>query len=214
MKHLFHLEMRSNSMRKKNEYIFSAISEYISEYKEHNNIAPSVQEIADHVGISKATASRYLSCMREDGIIEYGGHRSISMLKSDERNNTSIKVPILGRIACGIPKFAEENIEEYVRLPTSLFGHGNYFILRANGNSMIDADIEDGDLILVRQQNYADSGQIVVALVGDEATLKRYYPEPQKKRIRLHPENCEMEDIYVDHCLIQGIATKVIKSVD
>lgn len=78
---------------------------------------------------------------------------------------------------------------------------------------MIDADIYDGDLVLIRQQNYADEGQIVVALMEDEATLKRYYPEPESHRVRLHPENEAMNDIYVDDCIIQGVAVKVIKGL-
>ena len=78
---------------------------------------------------------------------------------------------------------------------------------------MINVGIDDGDLVLIRQQSYADAGQIVVALIEDEATLKRYYPEPEKKRVRLHPENDEMSDIYVSDCLIQGVAFKVIKNL-
>ena len=122
--------------------------------------------------------------------------------------------PILGKVSCGVPKFAEENIEEYVRLPVALFGRGQFFILRANGDSMIEADINDGDLVLIRQQNYADEGQIVVALMDDEATLKRYYPEPENQRIRLHPENCQMDDIFVSDCIIQGVAVKVLKDLE
>ena len=122
--------------------------------------------------------------------------------------------PILGKVSCGVPKFAEENIEEYVRLPVALFGRGQFFILRANGASMIEADINDGDLVLIRQQNYADEGQIVVALMDDEATLKRYYPEPENQRIRLHSENSQMDDIYVSDCIIQGVAVKVLKDLE
>ena len=77
---------------------------------------------------------------------------------------------------------------------------------------MIEAGIDDGDLVLVRHQNHADPGQIVVALIGeDEATLKRFYPEPSKGIIRLHPENSKMEDIYAENCLIQGVACMVVK---
>lgn len=86
-------------------------------------------------------------------------------------------------------------------------------LLHANGESMIDAGIEDGDLVLVSKQNYADEGQIVVALIDDEATLKRYYPEPQKHRVRLHPENKTMKDIYAENCIIQGVAVKVLKDL-
>ena len=101
-----------------------------------------------------------------------------------------------------------------MRLPVALFGRGQFFILRANGASMIEADINDGDLVLIRQQNYADEGQIVVALMDDEATLKRYYPEPENQRIRLHPENSQMDDIYVSDCIIQGVAVKVLKDLE
>ena len=79
---------------------------------------------------------------------------------------------------------------------------------------MIEAGIDDGDLVLIRQQNYADDGQIVVALMEDEATLKRFYPEPEKHRVRLHPENSAMEDIIVDNCVIQGVAVKVLKDLE
>ena len=135
-------------------------------------------------------------------------------MTSTKTKAAAIRVPVLGTIACGIPKFAEENIEDYVRLPVALFGKGNFFILRAYGDSMIEAGIDNGDLVLIRQQNYADEGQIVVALMEDEATLKRFYPEPKKHRIRLHPENSRMDDIYVDNCEIQGVAVKVLKDLE
>ena len=100
-----------------------------------------------------------------------------------------------------------------MRLPIALFGQGDFYILRANGDSMIDANINHGDLVVVRQQDYAEEGQIVVALIEDEATLKRYYPEPERQRVRLHPENPKLQDIYVDDCSIQGVAVKVLKDL-
>ena len=139
-----------------------------------------------------------------------GGHRSIVLKKS---NIKSIRVPVLGAVACGLPKFAEENIEEFVRLPSSLFGDGDFYILRADGDSMKDAGIDSGDLVLIKHVTAAEPGNIVVALVGDEATLKRFYPEPRQNRIRLHPENADYEDIYVGSCEIQGIAVKVLKDL-
>lgn len=200
-------------MRTQNPRLYPKIAEFIDEYRDQYNLAPSVQEVANYLGVSKATASRYLCRMREEGTVACNGYRSISTLESKENPRQTVKVAVLGRVSCGIPKFAEENIEEYVRLPVALFGRGDFFILRANGDSMIDAGIDDNDLVIVRQQNYADPGQIVVALVENEATLKRYYPEPRNKRIRLHPENKNLEDIYVDNCLIQGVAVKVIKDL-
>ena len=198
-------------MRSKDKTLMAAIEKFVSDYTDSNGISPTMQEGADGVGSSKATVQRYIAQLCEDGILDYSGYRTMTSTKTKA---AAIRVPVLGTIACGIPKFAEENIEEYVRLPVALFGKGNFFILRAYGDSMIEAGIDNGDLVLIRQQNYADEGQIVVALMEDEATLKRFYPEPKKHRIRLHPENSRMDDIYVDNCEIQGVAVKVLKDLE
>lgn len=198
-------------MRSKDKTLMADIEKFVSDYTDSNGISPTMQEVADGVGSSKATVQRYIAQLCEDGILDYSGYRTMTSTKTKA---AAIRVPVLGTIACGIPKFAEENIEEYVRLPVALFGKGNFFILRAYGDSMIEAGIDNGDLVLIRQQNYADEGQIVVALMEDEATLKRFYPEPKKHRIRLHPENSRMDDIYVDNCEIQGVAVKVLKDLE
>lgn len=198
-------------MRSKDKTLMAAIEKFVSDYTDSNGISPTMQEVADGVGSSKATVQRYIAQLCDDGILDYSGYRTMTSTKTKA---AAIRVPVLGTIACGIPKFAEENIEEYVRLPVALFGKGNFFILRAYGDSMIEAGIDNGDLVLIRQQNYADEGQIVVALMENEATLKRFYPEPQKHRIRLHPENSRMDDIYVDNCEIQGVAVKVLKDLE
>lgn len=198
-------------MRSKDKTLMAAIEKFVSDYTDSNGISPTMQEVADGVGSSKATVQRYIAQLCDDGILDYSGYRTMTSTKTKA---AAIRVPVLGTIACGIPKFAEENIEEYVRLPVALFGKGNFFILRAYGDSMIEAGIDNGDLVMIRQQNYADEGQIVVALMEDEATLKRFYPEPKKHRIRLHPENSRMDDIYVDNCEIQGVAVKVLKDLE
>lgn len=201
-------------MSTKSDESIKRIEDFIDDFKSKNGIAPSVREIESGTGISKSAVARYLSYMNEQGIIEYKGSRNIETRESRRLKNETITAPVLGSISCGIPKFAEENIEEYIRLPIALFGKGDYFILHANGDSMIDAGIHDGDLVLIRKQNHAEAGQIVVALIEDEATLKRYYPEPHNHRIRLHPENKALEDIYVNSCIIQGIAAQVIVNLD
>lgn len=157
----------------------------------------------------QTTAYRYVNTLIERGELDFSGRRSV---KVSEISAPIVRTPVLGRVACGIPKYAEENIEEYVKLPVAIFGKGDFYLLRANGDSMIEAGIEDNDLVLIRRQDTAEAGQIVVALVDDEATLKRFYPEQQ--RIRLHPENRAMKDIYVDSCEIQGVAIKVIKDLE
>ena len=198
-------------MRSKDKTLMAAIEKFVCDYTDKTGISPTMQEVADGVGSSKATVQRYLAQLCEDGVLDYSGYRTMTSTKTKMQ---AVRVPVLGTIACGIPKYAEENIEEYVRLPVALFGQGNFFILRAYGDSMVEAGIGDGDLVLIRQQNYADEGQIVVALIEDDATLKRFYPEPENGIIRLHPENHTMEDIIVENCIIQGVAVKVLKDLE
>lgn len=197
-------------MRSKNKALMTEIERFVSTFTDNYGISPTMQEVADSVGVSKATVHRYITQLCDEGRMDFSGVRTMASTKTKAQ---AISVPILGEIACGIPKFAEENIEEYVRLPVALFGRGNFFILRAYGDSMVEAGIDDGDLVLIRQQDNAEEGQIVVALIDDEATLKRFYPEPENHRIRLHPENSHMNDIFVDRCEIQGIAVKVLKEL-
>lgn len=199
-------------MRKRNVELMNRIIEFAEQYYLENSSSPSVRTIADRFGIGVSTAYRYLLEMDERGLITYDGKR-ISNDRIEKLNSNSgvIRAAVVGSIACGIPNLAEENVEEYVSLPRSMFGDGEFFILRANGESMIDAGIETGDLVVIRKQACAEDGQIVVALVEDEATLKRLYRE--KGKVKLHPENRAMDDIIVDDCTIQGVAVKVIKDL-
>lgn len=201
-------------MRSKNPAYFELLVRFIDDYIDSYGRSPSTQEIAGGTGLSPATVSRYLSHMRENGMIDYSGHRNITTKRNSVSAAETNGVPVLGAVSCGIPKFAEENIEEYVKLPVALFGRGDFFLLRASGDSMIEAGIDDGDMVLVKRQDYAQPGQIVVALMDEEATLKRYFPEPQDGFIRLHPENKDLDDIIVESCLIQGVAVNVIKGLN
>ena len=201
-------------MRSKNNEYFVLIEGFVDAYIDSHGISPSTREIATGTGLSTATVSRYMSYMRENGMIDYAGQRNIITKRRRISTMASVSVPLLGAVSCGIPKFAEGNIEEYVQLPVSLFGKGEFFLLRANGDSMIEAGINHGDLVLVRCQDHALPGQIVVALIGDdEATLKRFFPEPSKGIIRLHPENSKLDDIIVENCVIQGVAVHVLKDL-
>lgn len=199
-------------MRSKNVNLMRQIKEFVESYYMVEYRSPSIAKIAENVGLAKSTTHGYLLEMRERGMLSYDG-KKISTEMTEKMKPNVTRAAVLGSVACGEPRFAEENIEEYVSLPESLFGKGDFYILRANGDSMIDAGIDDGDLVVIRQQSSADDGQVVVALIDDEATLKRYYRDDRNQRIRLHPENETMEDIFVDNCLIQGIAVKVIKDL-
>lgn len=201
-------------MPKRDPEQFARILEFVNRYKQESGISPSVREIAEHMGLHYSSVSRSLAAMKEKGLLDFDGQRNIRTKETKLMYNV-VNVPVLGSIACGIPKFAEENIEEYVRLPIALFGKGDFFILRANGDSMVNAKIDDGDLVLIRKQDYAGRGQIVVALIGeDEATLKRYYPEPENRQVRLVAENPAYDDQVYPNIVIQGVAVKVLKDLE
>lgn len=194
-------------MRSKDPEIMKRIVDFVEAYHLDYNSSPSLRVIADGVGIGSTTVYRYLMEMNERGMICYDG-KTIRNEKINKSQRGTIRAAVIGRIACGIPNLAEQHVEGYVNLPESLFGQGNFYILRASGCSMTEAWIDDGDLVVIREQNTAEDGQIVVALVDDEATLKRFFHEGD--RIRLHPENPRMKDIFVTDCRIQGVAVKVI----
>ena len=203
-------------MRSKSERIIEEILDFINDsYFEYQQV-PTVQAIADRVGIAKSSASRYLSEMESRGIL-FRGNSFCSIETARMRKymkRTSI-IPIVGEVACGTPILAEENIESYLTISGDFLGQGDFFALRARGDSMILAGICDGDYVVIRKQSFADEGQIVVAMVdGGDCTLKRYFQDRQNRRVRLHPENAEMEDMYFDSVEIQGVAVKLIKSID
>jgi len=202
-------------MRTKNQEFIVSIEKFVGSFIDERGVSPTITEIAEGIGTSKSTVGRYVSYMRDNGLLDYTGRRSIVTKAVQALRQAMLNVPIVGAIPCGTPNLAEENIEEYVSLPASLFGTGNFYLLRAHGESMIGAGIDDGDLVLIRQQTTADPGQIVVALIGtDEATLKRFYPDLENGIVRLHPENPTMEDIIVSDCVIQGVAVRVIKNLE
>lgn len=199
-------------MRTKDTALIEQIKKSIEKTYEESGRSPSVRQIAREVGCSYSTVSRYIKEMVERGMIARtsGEYETEAISKM---NMDTVPVAVVGSVSCGPLTFAEENIEEYIKLPTSLFGQGKFFILHASGQSMIGAGIEDGDLVVVRQQPTAEPGQIVVALVEDEVTLKRFYPDPENGCVRLHPENKRLKDIIVDDCQIQGVAVKVLKDL-
>lgn len=199
-------------MASKNEALFEKIKKCIDNFFDLNGYSPSVRDISVVIGTPKSTVQRYLDQMRKTGVIKTGkcGIETEHIAKTER---AVISVPVLGLIPCGPLTEEEEYVDSYIKLPQSFLGSGEFFILTARGESMIEAGIDDGDLVVVKKQNHARSGDIIVALADGKNTLKRYFPEPESKRIRLHPENSEMEDFYVTELYIQGVATKVIKDL-
>ena len=203
-------------MRTKSETTMTEIIGVINDKFFSEKVVPTVQEIADEVGLTKGAISKYLTAMEERGlIIKNGSHYGIATQKMQKAMKNTQYLPIVGDVACGTPILAEQNIESYLTISGEFLGAGTYFVLRAKGDSMINAGINDGDYVVVRQQPSAEEGQIVVALVEDgEATLKRYYKDTKEMKIRLHPENDSMRDMYFDNIAIQGIAVKVVKNLE
>lgn len=184
---------------------------FVKDYQREHNKSPSYREIMHGIGMSSLNlVQRYVIALERNGRIQRTRIGNIALPKR-LRVGENVIAPLVGDIACGQPNFAEEHIEGSYALPVEIFGSGKLFLLRAFGNSMIDAGIEEGDLLVLRQQNYANDGDIVVALTdGGNATLKRFYRHG--KKIILHPENKTMKDIVVEECEIQGVLVNSIKS--
>lgn len=199
-------------MRYKDKELMDEIIECVDDFYIENLRSPSTAEVGEALGIAKSTVHRYLVEMDEKNMLEYGRRRIVTP-QIRKFSGGITRAGILGSVACGEPEYAEENFEEYVTLPVALFGSGDFFILRAHGYSMVEAGIEPGDMVVVKKQNTANEGDIVVALVGSDTTLKRYYTDKKRRCVRLHPENKEMTDILTKDCRIQGVAQHVIKAL-
>lgn len=199
-------------MRRKDPEIMDRICKYIDEYYLKHHCSPSIGKIAYEIDMAKSSIHRYLLEMNEKGLISYGKD-GIQTETTRKVSSQMLGASIVGSISCGFPVLSEENIEEYVSLPTAIFGKGELFILRAYGDSMIEAGIDDGDLVVIKKQSYANDGDIVVALVENENTLKRFFKDKKNKRYILHPENKKLKDIVTNDVQIQGVATQIIKNL-
>lgn len=199
---------------------------YLVEYVDQHGYPPTVREIGERVGLaSPSTVHAHLANLERAGLLRRDPTkpRALELLGREKRAPASAyedepaadaqRLPILGQIAAGGPLLAEQNIEDYVAIPTSTKGD---FVLRVKGESMVDAGILDGDLVIVQRAQDARNGEIVVALAGDDessdsATVKTFYRE--SNRIRLQPENASMEPIYAPHVQILGRVVGVFREL-
>jgi repressor LexA len=195
----------------------SKILEFIKQEIHKKGYPPSVREIGEAVGLlSSSTVHGHLQTLEDKGYIRRDPTkpRAIEILDSSSEaldNRKVIHIPIIGRVTAGQPILAVENVEGTFPLPADLVRQDNVFMLRVQGDSMIEAGILDGDLIIVHQQNEARNGEIVVALIGDEATVKRFFKE--RTLIRLQPENSAMEPIYSQDVSILGKVMGVFRTL-
>ena len=202
-------------MRSKSRDLMEKIKEFVEQYSVDNlGHTPSTREIGLAMGINKATAYRYLIAMRESGMIEYEDGKVMTN-KIRKVNTRQVGMPIARSIPCGTPEQKEADIEEYVSFPSSVIGRGEFFVLRASGDSMVDAGIDHGDLVIVRRQEEASTGKIVAALVDGGSTLKRLCRDNKDQRPYLHPENRikNYPDITGSDFSIQGVAVYILKSL-
>lgn len=190
---------------------------YIQSEIRERGYAPSVREIGEAVGLrSTSTVHGHLMRLEKKGLLRRDAMKPRAMGLSPELSASEEeafddvrRLPVVGRVAAGQPILAEENIEEEMPIPAGLTGAGEHFILRVRGDSMVEAGILDGDYIVVRSQPDAQNGEIVVALVEDSATVKRFYKE--NGHFRLQPENSAMEPIVVESVSILGKVVSLLR---
>jgi repressor LexA len=191
------------------------VYQYIKSYADEHGYPPSVREICAAVGLkSTSTVHGHISRLKKKGLLKRDPSkpRAIEILDEDnEARQKAMTVPIIGKVTAGQPILAFENIEEYIPLPASFVRDEHSFVLKVSGESMINAGIYDGDFIVVRQQNYADDGDIVVALIEEEATVKRFFLEG--KKVRLQPENPTFSPIIVDDAKVLGRVTGLFRRI-
>ena len=196
------------------------VLDYVKEQIKKEGYAPSVREICKELDLkSTSTVHGYLSRLEKKGLIQKAALKPRTLRIVSEQDDEKpfytskemVDVPIVGKVTAGLPILAVENVEDTFPLPIDFVGNSETFMLRVRGDSMIDAGILDGDLVLVKKQNNAENGDIVVALIEDEATVKKFYKE--KNYIRLQPQNQFMQPILVPTCTILGKVAGVFRKL-
>ena len=199
------IDMNKQKINEKLEEVYKFIAEYVN----LNGFPPSVRDVCAGTGIkSTATASDYIERLKDRGLLDKSPMKNRAVIPV-KKSGTFISVPLVGTITAGTPVFAVENLEGYCPLPEDFNGSEDDFALRVSGESMINAGIYDRDIIIVKKCDTADNGSIVVALIDDSATVKRFYKKNGK--IVLHPENDSMSDMIFDDVRILGIVKGLIR---
>ncbi len=200
-----------------------AILEFLHEYVDQHGYPPTVREIGEAVGLrSPSTVHAHLAQLERAGLLRRDPTKPRAIELTDRRRHEGtqetevLRLPLVGQIAAGGPLLAEQNVEEYLAVPESLSAGGEEFLLRVKGNSMVNAGMLDGDIVVVQRRQDARNGEIVVALAGDdesadEATVKRFFRE--NGRIRLQPENDALEPIYAPYVQVLGKVVGVFRKV-
>lgn len=218
--------MKGDKLTKKQQAVLDCIKQCIDE----RGYAPTVRDICQALNLSSpSTVHVHLKSLEQKGYIKRDPlkSRSITIVGSEDEEPTSaasnalannvipfskvIDVPLVGNVAAGTPILAEQNIEETISLPVDIVGDSASFMLSVHGDSMVECGINDGDFVVVREQPSANNGDIVVAIIDDGATVKRFYREAD--HIRLQPENSSMEPILTRDCSIAGKVVAVFRRI-
>ncbi len=192
------------------------VLDYIVDYTEENSYPPTVRDISEHFGISLRAIQDHIAALQKKGYLSQREKkaRSLKVLVGAKEKEPELyvgRVPMLGTVAAGKPLLCEENLDGYVNLTEPFVRPGkSYFALRVRGESMINAGILDGDLAVVEQSTTAVDGQIIVAVIDNAITLKRYYKEAE--RVRLQPENPNFSAIYCTDVRIVGILSNIVRT--
>jgi repressor LexA len=207
--------MTERATTEKQQKILDVIREFTAEM----GYPPSVREIGERVGLSSSsTVQSHLKTLERHGLLRRDPTKPRALVPADmvlrsvsarDDRPESVSLPVLGRVAAGVPITATENLEETFVLPASFVKRNGAFMLRVKGDSMIEAAILDGDLIVVDPRPNAENGEIVVAMIDGEATVKRFYREAG--RVRLQPENRDMAPIYADDVTVVGRVEAVVR---
>jgi repressor LexA len=212
----FYEHLDTSTLPPRQQRILVAIRDWVVRH----GYSPSTRQLADAVGLrSTSTVSRHLAALEDRGLLRRSSSVSrpidvrlfLQPTQARETSGDSVPVPVVGDIAAGVPISAEEHVDDVLTLPRELTGRGTVFGLRVRGDSMVDAAICDGDTVVVRQQNEAHSGQIVAAMIDDEATVKVY--RRRNGHVHLEPRNAAYDVIDGDDAVILGVVVSVLRSV-
>ena len=203
-------------MRTKDRGTLEEILKFVNRYYQKNRVAPTISDVAEGVGVARSTTHRYLQELSERGALDYD-RGILCAPESAKMKTTYVSAPLVGSIQCGSPEEEENYVEEYVSLPVSMFGRGDFYILKAKGDSMVDAGIDEDDLIFIERDCPAAVGDIVVALdANGQNTLKRYagYDEDGDCYLLSYQNEARYPGkvIRVKSFTVQGVARHVLKT--
>lgn len=195
-------------MSEKSKSKMQAVLQYINEYNAEHGFSPTVREICNQLSIkSTASAYYYIEKLTDEGFLSKSPNKNRAV---NFKKNSSVNIPLIGTVTAGQPIFAYENYEDYYSFPADCFKGTDLFMLNVQGDSMINAGIRNGDKIVVRKQETAENGEIVVALLEDSATVKRFFR--RDGMCILHPENEAYADIVAENVVILGKVIGLVRA--